>query len=550
MSHSEPFDQILEVLATVTHYAIGDFFMDFFRTAARSERHGKMLGAFLQGTTAYGVGEVLEQLDAVARRFKNPSEPLYTLTIPYRSLKSGHAALTSYAAQNVRHQLLVEQCAAVDPESGLHVFAPRKKAEPLKLCLSWDTYGATTFDDIQTLLKKHQPLTFNLIECLAIPERHDSEKGYRYRPPSFVCDKINIIRSISYTRQVVTQALSQINYSHNRNAKRLQVFNGILLLANGATQTTLDYTSRLCLTPSHNNIFDILKELSEDEAQRVKAIGRDPERGLDLTFDNVQTYAKQWEVRVGRESVLRVGMAGTAVELVDFDQHAVDLRRRRQLINEGKPKKMSLKVDDLVGLLNRSHDRTVGALHWLQILTAYVPQLEPYKQYVREKFRTEPSASMRLDKAGVHRTIVHPLATSAKNETTSTDLRDGLVDFLEQIGQMPDEHYPRIILVGGDGLTFEQLEHLKQMTQRQDQPFKNFEIIQPYLQLWHTEWTDLSRLFTAHFGEDGSHDPSTISHCSAKINFKRPANLAKIDYYPGSHHLYRILDARILDCWW
>ena len=351
------------------------------------------------------------------------------------------------------------------------------------------------------------------------------------------------------TWQIATQVLSQINYARNRNVKRLQIFNGILFLVNGATQTVLDYASRVGLTPSYHNVFETLRKLSEDEAQKVKAIGRDPERGLDLTFDNVQTYARQWEMRIGRENVMKIGMAGTAVELVNFNQRAVDLQRRRQLIDEGRPKKMSLKVDDLINLPKSPHNRTIGALHWLQILTTYVPQLEKYKSYVREKFRTEPSASMRLDEGGVRRTIVHPLATSAKNETSSTDLRDGLVDFLEQVGQTPDDHHPRIVLVGGDGLTFEQLGNLKQLMQSQDKPFKNFEIIQPYLQLWHTEWTDLSRLFTAHFGEDGTRDPSAIGHSSAKINFKRPANLAKIDYYPGSHHLYRVLDARVLDCW-
>ena len=320
-------------------------------------------------------------------------------------------------------------------------------------------------------------------------------------------------------------------------------------MVNGAAQAILDYASRLCLTPSYHNILDTLTRLSEDEARIVKTVGADPERGLDLTCDNVQAYMRQWEMRIGRESVMRVGIAGTAVELVDFNQQAVDLGRRRQLIDRGKPKKMSLTVADLANLLNRPHNRTIGALHWLQILVTYIPQLEPYKQYVRQMFRTEPPANMRLDDNGVHRTIVHPLATSAKNETSSTDLRDGLVDFLEQVGQTPDNHHHRITLVGGDSLTFEHLGNLKHMLQSQDGPFKNFEIVQPYLQLWHTEWTDLCRLFVAHFGEDGSHDPSTIGHNSAKINFKRPANLAKIDYYPGSHHLYRILDARILDCW-
>ena len=96
-------------------------------------------------------------------------------------------------------------------------------------------------------------------------------------------------------------------------------------MVNGATQTVLDYASRLCLAPSYDNIFGTLKKLSEDEAQRVKAIVREPEQGLDLTIDNVQTYTKQWEPRIGRASVMKVGIARTAVELVGFDPQAVDL---------------------------------------------------------------------------------------------------------------------------------------------------------------------------------------------------------------------------------
>jgi hypothetical protein len=157
---------------------------------------------------------------------------------------------------------------------------------------------------------------------------------------------------------------------------------------------------------------------------------------------------------------------------------------------------------------------------------------------------------MRLDRDGqVHKTILHPLATSARNETVIGEFKDGLVDFLEQMGQTPGNYQERIIFAGGDGLTFEKLGNLKRAMQTQDSSFKTFEILQPYLQLWHTEWTDLCRLFVAHFGEEKSTDPSTLAHSSAKIGFRRPANPAKVDYYPGSHHIYRVLDARILDCW-
>lgn len=295
-------------------------------------------------------------------------------------------------------------------------------------------------------------------------------------------------------RQVATEILSQLNYAHNRHAKRLQVFNGILYYSSGASHTILGHTSRMGITISHTNILRILEELSKDEAKKLEAVGRDPGRGLDLVFDNVQTYAKQWEMRIGRESAMKVGMAATAVEIDSFDPEAVNLGKRRQLIHEGKGKKMTLTTERVLKLLNADHARTVGALHWLQILATYVPQLEEHKGYIREMFRTRPSMNIRLDKDGVRRTIIHPLATSAKGETAVKELKEGLVDFLEQMGQTPDNYQQRIVLAGGDGLTFEQMGNLKNMAQTQDGPFKSFEILQPYLQLWHTEWTDLCRL--------------------------------------------------------
>ena len=155
MPHLGPFDQILQVFTTADHYTIGNFLIDLFHASlpgshatGRSECHGKMLSAFLWGATSYGVGEVLHQLDTVAGRFQDPQEPLYTLALSYKSLKSGCAALTSYMAQKVSHQLLIEQHKAVDPEGGLHTFAPYRWTEPVNMHLNWDTYSATTFEDI------------------------------------------------------------------------------------------------------------------------------------------------------------------------------------------------------------------------------------------------------------------------------------------------------------------------------------------------------------------------------------------------------------------
>src|SRR2546430_7127056 len=37
----------------------------------------------------------------------------------------------------------------------------------------------------------------------------------------------------------------------------------------------------------------------------------------------------------------------------------------------------------------------------------------------------------------------HPLATTSKKETITTEFLDAIVDFLEQIGQTPDDHLDR-----------------------------------------------------------------------------------------------------------
>lgn len=85
----------------------------------------------------------------------------------------------------------------------------------------------------------------------------------------------------------------------------------------------LDHTSRMCITPSYNNILKTLEELSKDAARKLEEVGKDPGRGLDLVFDNVQTYARQWEKRIGREDAMKVGMAATAVEIDGFKPEVV-----------------------------------------------------------------------------------------------------------------------------------------------------------------------------------------------------------------------------------
>jgi hypothetical protein len=168
-------------------------------------------------------------------------------------------------------------------------------------------------------------------------------------------------------------------------------------------------------------------------------------------------------------------------------------------------------------------------LQWLRVLTHFVPELVKWKEQVSLLFRTW-AAKLRLPSQP---TKVHPLATTGKNETVTTELKDAMVDFLSQLGDKPNNYARRLTLVGGDGLTYEKLMQLKRYMQFHVDPFESFELIEPTLAAWHTEWTDLSFIYETHWDSLTSPDPSTLGHSAAVIGQPAPPNLKKVDYYPS-----------------
>jgi hypothetical protein len=70
--------------------------------------------------------------------------------------------------------------------------------------------------------------------------------------------------------------------------------------------------------------------------------------------------------------------------------------------------------------------------------------------------------------------------------------------------------------------------------------------MKPMLEWWHTEWTNLSRIFEAHWEDPLSNDPSTLGHSTSKIGQKKPANLKKVDFYSSTDLAYLSLT---LECW-
>jgi len=288
-----------------------------------------------------------------------------------------------------------------------------------------------------------------------------------------------------------------------------------------------------------------MRALSQHEASVTLEHGRSANTLGVIVYDNVQNYHIQRDQAIGRENHLNIGLAAIYYE-VDVDDIGIslfDLDRKRRMIEKGERAKLS--VAKLQDMIDQRHIENVCILQWMHTLVQRIPQLQHLKPDIGILYQTRV-AKQRLP---VKAAKVHPLASSSRNETVFTDLKDALTDFFAQTGQTPQDFKRRLFPVGGDGLTYEKMLQLKEYLQFHENEQESFEVLQPMLEWWHTEWTNLSRIFESHWGPSFSHDPSTLGNSAEKNGRKKPVDLKKVDYYASVELAYLVLDIRILDCW-
>ncbi|KAH9917526.1 hypothetical protein B0H21DRAFT_879595 [Amylocystis lapponica] len=537
-----------EKLATVLHtlqdlnWTLSEFLYALFRVKddngqriERNEPHRTMMSRFLSGGTKYTFADILSAvMQDPGGLPKGDSAEMedtpYSLAKSYVVIKHARPAIATMAVEFVRGELLKEIRVTVQSTHGLHGSMPAaRRGGHMQLC--WNDIGTSTVSKVTEILRETHPLGFDLLLHLATPKPR----------------KVNGVLVTRKTRPpllTITEILSDIAYCRTSHARLLPAARGILYFACGAQQTLFDYNSRVGHTPSWNTTNATLKRLADQDAEVVRAIGRDATRAAILRFDNVQKYAKQREMRLGRETAMKIGIAANVAEAVDYNSAATDIQDKRARIAENK--RAGLTVYQLLKMIDLDHIATVGTLQWLQVLVTYIPQLAQYRGDVTKLYHSDAT---RLAVPRNRKTNLHPLATVAKNEAIVTELRDALVDFLDQMGQQDEDFVERLIFVGGDGLTFAQLNQLKRLLRDQANEFRRFELIQPFLEIWHTEWTFLSHTQETHWGDPLTKDPAKLGHSAVKINQKPPSNLKKVDFYPAAHLSYIVLDVRMLDCW-
>jgi hypothetical protein len=533
---------------------LAEFLYQLFRTRDgrgeeihRTDQHAKYAQHFIQGTGKYTAGMILEcWLKSPDGRLSNVSESatdlMYsTASTPYTNIKNVRAALTSFAVQIVHKKLIAEAKQAVKPSSGLHASAKKKATQQVE----WSDIGAATVSQVAQIIKKHQPLTWHYMMSIAQPETRGGRETGQRRPASAVSEAtLTPLGNISdRSTQVITHAILALNFAHNNEARLLLLARGLLYFAFSAPADLFAYSSRIGEMPAYSTISRALSGLSSHEAKVTLTQAQDPTSVPALQIDNVQNYLGQRDLRIGRENKMNVGIAGIYIEVEDADPAACNLEEKRKLLAENK--RALLTVEQLIDMLRQDHLETVFVLQWLRVLTHFIPELAKWKEHVSLLFRTR-AARLCLP---IRPTKVHPLASSGKNEMVTTELKDAMIDFFAQLGNKPDSYARRLVLVGGDGLTYEKLVQLKRYMQFHEDPFESFEVLEPTLAAWHTEWTDLSRIYETHWDSITSSDPSTLGHSAAVIGQPSPPNLKKVDYYPLAEFLFLVLDVRMLDCW-
>ncbi|KAM5533546.1 hypothetical protein V8D89_012762 [Ganoderma adspersum] len=528
----------MEQLASV-EWSIGDLLYHLFRTKDDQGiviTHPKplesSLSRFLGGRVLHTPIEIVQLwLD---HPYSDPAttaehhEPHYSFAKPYLELKHAKAAITAMVVQLCETALLREVQEAVRGSNGLHGSYPGARGHRT---IGWSDIGAHTINVVQRILERHQPLTLHLLTAIATPKKRPDSKhpgiDRKERPP----------------RLVAVEVLSTLDFCHSSHARLLPAARSVLYFACHAEHVLWNYGSRVGQTQSFTTTLKTLRTIARQNAIEITRLGVDVDRWFIARFDNVQEQSRQYEQRIGRENTMHIGVAGTVAEVEDFLPSAANLDDRLERIRLGLRK--DLTVEKLLALIDFDHLDQIASFQWVQTLVNHIPSLYPYKKNVSEAYHSSVSKLLIPTK----KTRIHTLAPVAKNEAVSTELRDTLIDFLSQLGQREDSYTRRLALMGGDGLTFEKIMKVKQFLQSQDSEFRRFDLVMPFLETWHAQWTYLCALFEIHFDDSVSKDPSKLGHSMTKIDQKAPSNLKRVEYYKGCFAAYKTLEVRQLDCW-
>ncbi|KAJ7758355.1 hypothetical protein B0H16DRAFT_1821687 [Mycena metata] len=367
-TNAQKIELILGTIQT-ENWTLGYFLYQIFRAKDneggeihRSSTHSQMVSVFLAGrsneTVADIIAEWMTHPDGRIPADSANSDLLYSTTVPYTDIRPVRAALTSFATQTVGKRVAVEAESAVKLNSGLHVSIGKKHPETK---LRREDFGEGTIPRVQAVIKEKQPVTLYLFNRIAMrkPRKRDG---------------IIIERKTRPAAMVVTHAIASLDFCRTDQANLLPLMRGILYLGSSAPVELINYNCRIGTMPAPDTVRRAMITLSEEEGHATQAHGKDPTTAGFLFVDNTQNYARARDLRIGRESVMNVGMSGLYMEAPDVDIEVFNLEDKRALIALNRRKDVT--VDDFLGFVDQLDADVTGTLHILEVLARCIPSLK------------------------------------------------------------------------------------------------------------------------------------------------------------------------------
>ncbi|KAI0063286.1 hypothetical protein BV25DRAFT_1936598 [Artomyces pyxidatus] len=395
--------------------------------------------------------------------------------------------------------------AALDPN------IPRARARPPYHgkhddTASWDIISNFTFQGLQNTYEKSAPITWHVVSKFMQP-------GPRKR----VSKRINRPKHI-----VATSVISELVYGRNSWANLLPLCRGISLFAMKAHQSIYRIGSRLGQCTPYSTT----------------------RRALILMARAARAYARRRDQRIGRKNEMITGTGATAVQMEDCPPGAFDLKPLLERLEEGH--RRNLTVEDIINKIDWDHLDRVSSYHWLNALVFFVPDLAVYQKDVDHLFK-EGAKKHQIDEN--RHTKIHPLGTNSANEVSIHGMKEALVDFFTQEGITEESFDETISFFSGDGKSFDGINKVKRYLSSEPGNFKSLKFIRGVLEIWHTKWTDLSRICHGLWGTDHPNDPSSLGFMAKAIHSPIPADLKKVDFYPNARLMEVAVRAHMLQCW-
>ncbi|KAF6745112.1 hypothetical protein DFP72DRAFT_824802 [Ephemerocybe angulata] len=512
----------------------------------RTPRHRAMLAATINGQTKdFRIATILNALWKTSLeidiRDEDPTAPeprgeaLYNSKDPLHSIQHARVAIATWATRLVASLVEKEGAVMTDRRTGLHLRAQVKeggKGSRLEELVTWDQVSNFSFSKLENIAQTHAPVMSSLVR-LYIGDKVSPENRVvvtrRYRPKELVA----------------TTVMMTLTFSRSQLANYFQLCKGVWMFATLASKTMFRVESRMGLTVAADTVRRALTAMSQQKRTNFsEMLKSDPTKHFWVVSDNVQAYAKKREPRYGNPSQLLTGMAATAVEMSDVDPKAFDLKTL--LDRQANKERATLTVDMIIEDIDWTHLENVAAFQFLQTLIHFAPALARYRGELKQFSVTR---LQKLARPEEFRSKVHPLATNDADEMKVQDLQAAVKDFARQLGIVDEETLRNQCWpFSGDGKTFDVLLRLRKLLSADADAFESFQWMTPMLEIWHTKWTDLSRVVRGHYGENAD-DPASLAHLAKIGACPKPSNLKKVDFYDGQHMVNLVLDASILNCW-